>query len=66
MKLVNLACSIPLQFGVFSCCSENYPIGFILLSKAFCCESYQYKNRAVLFVLNGNKKSIQYEFHNEA
>ena len=27
-------------------------------------KAIRYKNRAELFVLNGNKRSIRYEFHN--
>ena len=27
-------------------------------------KAIRYENRAELFVLNGNKKSIRYEFHN--
>ena len=29
-------------------------------------KAIQYENRAELFVLNGNKRSIRYEFHNGA
>ena len=51
-----------LTFNYTSAC-KTYRIDFISLSKALRLKAIRYKNRAKLFVLNGNKKPIQYEFH---
>ena len=49
---------------MLSCCCETYPIDFLSLSKALRCKTIGQKNRAELFVLNENKETIRYEFHN--
>ena len=55
---------LPLYFGVFSCRCETYPIDFVSLPKRCVVKDVRYKNRAELFILNGNKRPIRYEFHN--
>ena len=55
----------PLYFGVFSCRCETCPIDFISFSKSLRLKAVRYKNRAELFVLNGNKRPIRYEFQND-
>ena len=49
---------------MFSCRCETYPIDFIYFQKHCVVKVIRYENCTELFVSNGKKKPIRYEFHN--